>query len=281
MTFDQKNTEFKQIIEFFIITYTFTWLLWLPIFLYTYHLINISFDVLLIMGNLASFGPMVGAFSLTLKNEGKEGLINLLKKATKYKLGWWWIPVIILIPIAGLLGHLLNIVIFGGKFPITEFILNPWLIPLFFILTLIIGGPLAEEFGWRGYALPRLQKKWNALNSSLVLGIIWGLWHLPLFFMIGMAHRDYIPFWLFIVNDIVFTICITWLMNNTKGSLIPALLIHTWMNVVFVLFPLMEPKAGGNYMPWLLSLLILGVILIIIIIRHGPETLSKRTKNFV
>ena len=279
MNFEQQTQEFKQTFQFFIITYTFTWLLWFPIVLYTYHLINISFDVLLIMGSLASFGPMVGAFSLTLKNEGKEGIKNLLKKAIKYKLGWWWIPIIFLIPIGALLGHLLNILFFAGKFPITEFILNPWLIPLFFILTLIIGGPLAEEFGWRGYALPRLQKKWSALNSSLLLGLVWGFWHLPLFFMIGMAHRDYIPIWLFIANAIVFSICMTWLMNNTKGSLIPALLIHTWMNVVFVIFPLMEPKAGGNFMPWLLSLLILVIVLIVVIIKYGPETLSKNEKK--
>lgn len=67
-----------------------------------------------------------------------------------------------------------------------------------------------------------------------------------------------------------------WLINNTKGSLIPALIIHTWMNVVFVIFPLMEPKAGGNYMPWLLSLIILGVIMIGVIIIQGPDNLKKK-----
>ena len=266
----------KELVFYFLIAYAFSWILWFPVLLFSNGIISGSYEVFKVLGIIGSFGPFVAATLLTLKNEGKVGLKNLYKRTFQVKLGWWWVPVLFVIPAGVLIAHLLNILFFNATFPITEMLLNPWLIPVFFFIMLIIGGPLAEEFGWRGYAQFRLENNFNALNSGIILGIIWSLWHIPLFLMIGQPQHDYIPFWIFMVTDVLFSVYMIWLMNNTKKSLIPAFFIHNWMNISFVMFALMEPKAGGNYIPWLLSIIILAIILVFVVKIYGAESLSKK-----
>lgn len=267
----------RDLVLYFIIAYSFTWALWFPAVLYTNGLIGGSFMVYFILGMIAPFGPMVSAFSLTLKFEGKSGFKNNMKRWLNFKLGWWWIPLIILVPILVILAHLLNVFLFNGSFPVT--IIPLWLIPLMFFIFLLIDGPLAEEFGWRGYAKPRMEEKTNSFSANLILGFIWGFWHLPLFFMVGFPHHDFLPLWLFILNDVAFSLIIAWIQNNTKQSIVPALIIHTWMNFMFVLLPLMEPTPGGNYMPWLLSVIIMGILIVIVISFYGIDFTRKNTQN--
>jgi membrane protease YdiL (CAAX protease family) len=100
-------------------------------------------------------------------------------------------------------------------------------------LPLLIIGPLSEEIGWRGYALPRLQTRWNPLASSLIIGLVWGLWHLPLFMMIGTSqHEIGIPFISFVIGMMANSIFYTWLYNNTKMSLWSAILLHWFYTYV-------------------------------------------------
>lgn len=98
------------------------------------------------------------------------------------------------------------------------------------MVTLLIGGPLSEEIGWRGFLLPRLQKRLNPFCSSIVLGIIWACWHLPLFFIVGTCQYG-IPFLLFVMTTTINTIIITWIFNRTNGSLVFPILFHTCNNV--------------------------------------------------
>lgn len=98
------------------------------------------------------------------------------------------------------------------------------------VLCTLFSGPIAEELGWRGFALPRLQARYNALLSSLILGIIWCCWHLPLFFISGSSQMG-IPFPIYMVLVITITIYLTWLYNYTGGSLIITILGHFARNL--------------------------------------------------
>ena len=268
---ESNNT--KELVIFFIITYIFSWLLWLPAVLYLNGLIDGSLEIYYTLGMLAPFGPMVAAFILTLKSKGMEGVKKGIKKGLNIRLGWWWIPILILVPIIALIAHTINIFVLGGYIPIIAPII---MIPMVLLVTLLIGGPLAEEFGWRGYAKPRLEEGLNTTSANIILGLIWGFWHLPLFFMIGFPHHDYFPLWLFIINCVVFSLLIAYFQNNTeKLSVVPALIIHTWMNTIMEIMPLMEFRVGGNYNPWLISLIIIGVMIILIFIKYGADL----TKN--
>ena len=98
---------------------------------------------------------------------------------------------------------------------------------------------LIEEVGWRGYALPRLQKRYGALIASLLLGLLWGSWHLPQWFIPATGQADKWPFAIFLLHTIAFSILLTWLYNRSAGSLWPVILAHAAFN----LYP--EPWAAA------------------------------------
>ncbi|HOQ20733.1 MAG TPA: CPBP family intramembrane metalloprotease [Methanothermobacter sp.] len=167
------NKSEKDLYLFFIIAFAWSWLLWLPEVLWGIRLY------------LAPFGPTIAAFILTYINEGLDGVGRLFKRGIDFSFEKiWLIPIFLLMPtIIGL--SLLLAILSGETAPSIHVLYQPWIIIPAFFYILFLGGPVAEEFGWRGYALDRLQKRYNALISSIILGIIWGLWHLPLFSMKG------------------------------------------------------------------------------------------------
>jgi membrane protease YdiL (CAAX protease family) len=135
--------------------------------------------------NPAAFGPLVTAFLLTYLDEGVRGLKILLKRGVYYRFRKiWYIPIFFLFP-AMTGGALLLAVLSGETLPELSALSNPFIIAVIFVYIFFLGGPFQEEWGWRGYALNRLQARWNTLVSSLILGVLWGAWHLPLFFIEG------------------------------------------------------------------------------------------------
>ena len=141
---------------------------------------------------------------------------------------------------------------------------------LFYLLSTLLSGPLSEETGWRGSALPILESKYNALNSSLILGLIWACWHIPLHFV-----ESRLPFYIFIFLNLVISILITWAYNNTKGSLIISVIFHFCFNFngAFIigylgLLPQMVFYIGAGIM--------IGIYLIIVVLYAGPKKLSRK-----
>ncbi len=86
-------------------------------------------------------------------------------------------------------------------------------------------GPVGEEFGWRGFALPRLLQRFNPIVASLILGLIWGVWHLPAF-LIPELPQSHFNFAAFLASTVALTIVITWLWLKSKGSLLVAIAAH-------------------------------------------------------
>jgi membrane protease YdiL (CAAX protease family) len=128
------------------------------------------------------------------------------------------------------------------------------------------GAPLGEEAGWRGFALPRLQQRHNALVSSVLLGLLWAFWHIPFYIDPEMA-ADHIPFGIFIAICIVLSILFTWIYNNTRGSLVGPMLAHFCFNVTGSLIagrlglvpPLVIYIAGGVMLTtWALLVVVLA-----------------------
>jgi len=119
-----------------------------------------------------AYGPFIGSFSLTLLNEGKDGVKNLGQRFWNLKIARLWLLIsFVLFPILYSASFIIAFLV-EGTVPALVWLSDPS--KLLYILAIsFFGGGFAEEFGWRGYALPRLQAKWNALISSLILGIIW------------------------------------------------------------------------------------------------------------
>ena len=140
-------------------------------------------------------------------------------------------------------------------------------------LPLLILGPLSEEIGWRGYALERLQTRWNALTSSLIVGLVWALWHLPLFLIVGTSQHELdIPFMGFLIQMTASSILYTWLYNNTQQSLWSAILLHwlyTYAALVLSSGIIRSPLYNGlEYLPYVLMAAIVVLI-------WKPQTLSR------
>jgi uncharacterized protein len=127
---------------------------------------------------------------------------------------------------------------------------------------------------WRGFALPRLQARMNALAASVVLGLAWGLWHLPLWFM-GFGWEE-MSFWLFTLNCVWFSIIATWVCNSTNARLVIVTLMHLFFNFgMFVASDavLISQAQALPYWSVLLGLFAVGVVWI-----YGPATLSSRRR---
>lgn len=266
---------------FMLLTFSISWLIWLPgvlsaTKLIPLHLSNTIYGILNLVGG---FGPTIAGLILTYHQEGKKGLKQLFHRVIKIKsIGkQWWIPILFIIPIIQG-GAVLISVLFGGTIPESPLLLEPWLIPFYIVIasTLPIAAPIREEFGWRGYALDRIQVRWNALLSSIILGIFWGVWHFPLFvFPTTQIIYGYIPLWVLIIDATVLSIMMTWVYNNTERSLLSAIIIHAVMDVFSGSVFLYYKIKNGIYFNLILQIL----FIIIIISLYGYKTMVRFQKD--
>ena len=276
----QKNNAVKEAFVFFGLVLGLSYFVfWGPLALFKIPTISFVSDVkgsswAIILFVVGGFVPSLLAIFLTWKKEGIPGLRSLGQGLIQFNLGWRWYVFTFLIVIAGTAGQLAINKLLGHTFDATLFIKQSGS-----FLPLLILGPLSEEIGWRGYALGRLQTHWNALTSSLIVGVFWGLWHLPLFMMVGTSqHELEIPFIGFLINIIASSILYTWLYNNTKQSLWSAILLH-WLYT----YAVQVMSSGVTRSPlynWLECLPHVLIALVVLIV-WGPERLSRSSSGVV
>src|SRR5271157_1079313 len=244
---------------------------WLPLVFFSDSLKMSNIFVSLLVGVVGAGGPSLAAIILTYLQNGREGVLNLLKRLVLWRVNAkWYLVVLFLLPALMVLAILLNAVL-GGKIGSMPFFGQwywPIILPLGFLLAIIMGGPLEEEMGWRGYALPRLQSTLNPLYASIIIGIIWGAWHLPLFLIPGTSQYSlsmafFLPFADLLMAD---SIIMTWVYNNTKGSILMAILSHATKNIGYALLPLMtvlpgDIRAAAIYMAlvWIISIAVIAM----------------------
>jgi membrane protease YdiL (CAAX protease family) len=168
-------------------------------------------------------GPLVAALLVTWAIGGRRGIEELWGRITRWRVEPRWYLIVFLLPVALALISLTAGVLFGGLQPSSYSPLLPvaYFIP-FFLYMLVFTG-LAEEPGWRGFALPHLQSKYSAVKSSWILGVLWGVWHFPsiIYYNLatGMPAFALIPILIGLVLGIVgWTIVNTWVYNSTGRS---------------------------------------------------------------
>jgi membrane protease YdiL (CAAX protease family) len=171
---------------------------------------------------IGGFVPSLVALALTGIKEGRAGLKLMWQRMIQFKIGWRWYLVMVGLVILGSAGQIAFNYLFGHSFDFSLFLTQ---LPSF--LPLILIGPLSEELGWRGYAQTRLQQRWNPLVTGLVVGMVWALWHLPLFLMIGTSqHELHMPFMGFFFGVTAISVLMAWLHNHTNGSIWTAIFFH-------------------------------------------------------
>lgn len=258
---------------FFTFAFGFTWLFWLPQALASTGHLTLPTplsDFLFSPFNPAAFGPLVAAFSLSYINHGTAGVKNLIKKLNTGFGKSWLVPVFLLHPAMASTALLLAVAS-GDPLPSFEALSNPVFVAVAFVYIFFLGGPFQEEWGWRGYALERLQRRWSALVSSLLLGLVWGAWHAPLFLIPGTIQSQ-TPAWGFMILIVAGSILFTWVYNNTNNSILAVMLFHTMNNFSLAVIPTLQATLGGLYLLVINVVLVFGVVLV-----YGPRTLRKET----
>jgi membrane protease YdiL (CAAX protease family) len=183
-------------------------------------------------------GPILPALLMTAIINGRAGVGRLLRRCVQWRVApRWYLFVLVGFPALLLLSVLvLPGAIAGVREPVPLLALS--YLPAFIIIFLV-GGPLVEEPGWRGFALPRLEQRLGALRGTLLLGALWGLWHLPLFlFMPGYngAGTGFfgvsLAFVAFVLGSVALAVIFTWVFHRTGGSLLLTMLLHASENTI-------------------------------------------------
>jgi len=258
----------KELRNFIVITFAWTWLLNAPRLMAVYGIITLPALLSTILGYLAVFGPGVAAFLLFRNQEGRQGVKKLWKR------GWsgnfkkkWLLPAFLLMPVMGGLTILIQGWI--GEPVDWKYGLPPaMIVPIGLLIWLL--GAIPEEFGWRGYALPRLLENKNPLYASLILGAIWALWHLPLHF-IPTTTQYVIPIWEYVLQTIILSIIYTWLFLETGGSILVAGIFHAMGNITGAVFPYWTTETGR----WVSFILLLIVAVSIALLGFSKQSPAK------
>jgi membrane protease YdiL (CAAX protease family) len=260
----------RNVCGFFLLTFMYSWSLWLPFVLSGIGIVKYSdtLDALRMPAVLlGAFAPLLSAVTIIARRHGwsevKKYILQVinLRTQSRYFALAFLLPLIITAAahyIANFTGlDNLPRTFLPENLPIPTAIL---IIPYFFLMLIIGGGQ--EEFGWRGYAQEPLQDRFGVIGGSVVLGVVWGLWHLPLWFMPGDGHAYY-SFFAFLIFTIGTSLIMACIYNASGKKVITTWIMHAMSNTVVPFFPIMHmenvPQPGYWLWVGLNSLAALGI----------------------
>jgi len=262
---------------YFVLAFAITWLIWSPGLMATWGWFELPLPFLVFFF-LGTWGPFLAAVIVLYREGGWEAVKAFLRRGLDWRIGWRWVAVIIGIPLlvsALPLGvHLL----LGGPPPAATLLTTPLMIvPV--VATYFLTGGGNEEWGWRGFALDRLQSArtglgWHPLVAAVGLGVIWGLWHLPLFF-IEYTAQYHEPLWLFILAAPAVSILHSWVYNGSGGKLVAAWLFHAAIGGAWEVFPLAQPDVPGYERVFVLAMVASIIVAVVVAITRPSFALES------
>ena len=274
-TYDKASPSvFSHPWVFFGATFAWTWAFWgLGI------LLKVSMESALGLGLLllGVLGPMMTGIGFTYLTKNKAGrrdywlrIIDVRRIGLK-----WWLVLLLFVPALNGLAALLDVVLGGTGAVWGETLVNAAANPFGLVLSAIFATliPFIEELGWRGYVLDRLQAARSALMATLILGVVWSLWHLPLFFVEGTYQAGLgvgtLEFWLFMIGIVPLSFAFTWVYNNTHRSILAVVLFHGMVNFSGELLAITERADTISILLWV-------VVAIGITILWGANTFTRQ-----
>lgn len=268
-TFIQRH----PIVSYFILAYTISWL---GAFLVVSSKV-IQGETIARLDGLLMFpvmllGPSIVGITMTAIINGKSGLKNLFSRMGKWRVGIQWYAALLIPPV------LILVVLLSLRT-----LISPVFTPNLNLLGVVYGivPGFLEEIGWTGFAFPKLQSKYGTLTGSLILGVLWGLWHLPVIDFLGAAspHGAYwLPYALaFIIAMTAMRVLIVWLYTNTKSILLAQLLHASSTGFLVVLSPLAASAGQEALWYWVYATLLWVVVAIGIVFIWSGKHSSKQT----
>lgn len=257
----------KVPIRFFVITFLWSWFFWTAPSLFSKMGIPEISAVMSVIGSylgiIAAFGPLAGAFISLRSMEGKGAVKKYLKSFLSFNFGWKvWVSIFLVIGGFSFLAWIIP-EFFGASRP-PQYLTNFYVFPLFFLLMVFLGGG-QEEIGWRGYILHYLEKRYGLINGSLILGIIWAIWHIPLWFIPG-TNQIYMNFFAFMLGCIGLSYFFSWVIEASGKRLLSGLVVHGAMNAFMALFPPIIRESNVIQVRFWLSQIMIFIIGVIVVI---------------
>ncbi|MDZ7689429.1 MAG: CPBP family intramembrane glutamic endopeptidase [Halobacteriales archaeon] len=272
----------RPVLAFFLVTYLLSWIAWTPLVFSEWWatwsplvLAEDSQTMLFIV--VGGFGPLVsaGVVTWTVGDSVRDWAGGVLRWRVRAR---YWGFSFLFPALAVFFASAVHILVFDGAFePESTDVLV--LYPVLFVQVFLIGGG-NEELGWRGFALPRLQENYSDLTASFVIGVLWFLWHLPLFFVEGSSQVG-VPLYYYGVAVVALSFVFTWLYNQTDGSVLLPMVLHASVNTGGILYlsggasALQTELANGLY-----AVTFLGVaITVVVVYGSGSFADGRREKQ--
>jgi uncharacterized protein len=250
------------LVTFFVLAFAITWVVWVP---------RAAGVPLGVLGQMWTWIPAIAALLAAVLTGGRGAVRDLGARLVRWRVGWQWYAVVIVGPAIFSLVVAGVYVLLGGSWaaalpPVLLGETSLLMLPLFLVILTATDG-LGEELAWRGFALPRLLVRHNALVASLILGVLWALWHLPLIWTEGASMYQQ-PIWLILVDIPANSVIFTWVFLHTRGSVLLAMLLHGAANL-FTVSPNVI-SAGDLTLP-LLAVAAKGLLIVVLILVAGPN----------
>ncbi len=258
---------------YFALALGWSWMAWLLVIIGGRELTQLPAVALYALGGL---GPAIAGITLTYLSADPQNRRDYWRRIIEIqRIGARWYAVILLaVPLFTGMAALMDIVLGGrgGGLDTAAGLVNRPLAVIFYVPLILLFGPLPEELGWRGYVLDHLQTRWNAVASSLILGAVWAVWHLPQFFVRGTYQHGLgagsLSFWRFMLELPVISILYTWIYNNTRRSTLSAILLHFMVNFTGQLVTLTARAEWLLFFLWIIAALTVTLV-------WGPRTLVR------
>lgn len=224
--------------------------------------------------DLGLWGPAISAILTLMVAQGKPGIKELFSRILLWRVPIrWYLLIIFGWPAISILAALIHAQITDQPLVIrwdNWSGLQTWLFS-----AIVLGFWACEEIGWRGYALPRLLDRWNALSSSIILGILWALWHLPYYLGANGINPEFYALPIFTISA---SVLMTWVFKHTQGSIFVATFFHFWINIYDALqadkLTLADP--GGEDM---ILYLLMAAAAVLVVVLYGYRNLTREQKS--
>ena len=263
----------------FVLTWGYFWLIWAPL----------GLPASLI--GLGGFGPAISAFLVLAVTSGTPGILSLLRSIVHWRVGVrWYLLALLGVPLLNLFAYLVVPGTLSDFVAPDSRLLRVYLSEMAMSLTIGIA-PLWEEVGWRGFALPCIQRLYGPVRGTLILGALWGFWHLPFFFG-PLAQTGPDSTWLsatialveFSIGLTGLSVVMTWILNNCGGSTLLAILIHAAFDSSGLALVALFPSTSPYYLPVHYQTLGIAIVfsiaaLVLIVVTKGDLSYQRYQRD--